>query len=181
MRYFKAFAWSGAALLIPAGFALAAPTNEVPDSEQVSKLLSETKTMAFQLKEDAVTMESFTRMNVSWETHKVAINQIKDHVNALLKQEARLQDARAVASPWQKAAIDKITPYLDEMEGYTLAIIEHLNGQTKHTLAEYKDYLEANADYASDLAAMIGNYVDYGKNKERMASLGAKLEVPEQK
>jgi hypothetical protein len=28
-------------------------------------------------------MESFTRMNVSWETHAVAINQMKDHINAM--------------------------------------------------------------------------------------------------
>jgi hypothetical protein len=180
MKYLKSLAWVGALALTPVGFLVAAATNpvDVPDSEQVSKLLSETKTMAFQLKEDAATMESFTRMNVSWENHKVTINQIKDHVNALLKQVQKLNDAKATASPWQKTAIDRITPYLDEMEGYTLAIIEHLNGQTKHTLAEYKDYLEANADYSSDLAAMVANFVDYGKTKEKVQTLGAKLEVP---
>jgi hypothetical protein len=40
----------------------------IPDSEKVSKLLSEAKTMAFQLKEDTATMESFTYMNVSLES-----------------------------------------------------------------------------------------------------------------
>jgi len=172
----KPLAWIGSLTLLPAGFLVA---GNVPDSEQVSKLLSETKTMAFQLKEDAATMESFTRMNVGWESHKVAINQIKDHVNDLLRQVNKLNAAKAMASPWQKAAIEKITPFLDEMEGYTLAIIEHLNGENKRTIAEYKDYLEANADYSSDLAAMIANYVDYGKSKERVQSLGAKLEVPQ--
>jgi len=48
----------------------------------------------------------------------------------------------------------------------------------KHTPAEYQDYLEANADYASDLAAMIGNFVDFGKTKDRMQRLGNKLEIP---
>jgi hypothetical protein len=184
MRYRKTLAWTGALALLPAGFLIVAATTnaaDVPDSEQVSKLLSETKTMAFQLKEDAATMESFTRMNVSWESHKVTINQIKDHVNALRRQVEKLNEVKATASPWQKQAIDRITPYLDEMEGYTLAIIEHLNGQTKHTLAEYKDYLEANADYSSDLASMIANFVDYGKTKEKVQNLGAKLEVPTKK
>ena len=172
-------AWVGTFVLPFAGFlALPVRAAEVPDNEQVSKLLSETKTMAFQLKEDAGTMESFTRMNVSWESHAVTINQIKDHVNSLRKQEAKLQEVKANASPWQKAAIDKITPFLDELEGYTLAIIDHLNGTPKHNFAEYKDYLEANADYASDLATMIGNFVDYGKTKERLQRLGARLEVP---
>jgi len=117
-------------------------------------------------------------MNVSWESQAVAINQIKDHVNALAKQEAKLKELKGSASPWQKAAIDRITPFLDELGGYTSAIIDHLNGKPRHNFADYKDYLEANADYASDLAAVIADYVDYGKTKDRLQQLGAKLEVP---
>jgi hypothetical protein len=151
---------------------------EAPDSEQVSKLLSEAKTMAFQLKEDAVTMESFTRMNVSWQSHAAAINQIKDHINALGRQATKLKDARSTGSPWQQTAIDRITPFLDELTGYTSAVIEHIDGEKKHTPAEYTDYLEANADYATDLAAMIGDFVDFGKTKNRLQRLGEKLEIP---
>ena len=134
--------------------------------------------MAFELKEDAVTMESFTRMNVGMETHAVTINQIKDHINALTRQTAKLKDARNNGSPWQQTAIDRITPYLDELGGYTYAVIEHINGDVKHTPAEYKDYLEANADYATDLAAMIADFVDFGKSKDRMQHLADKLEIP---
>ena len=64
------------------------------------------------------------------------------------------------------------------MTGYTYAVIEHLNGDKKHSFAEYKDYLEANADYSADLAKMIGDFVDYGKTKQRVEKLGGKLEVP---
>jgi hypothetical protein len=151
---------------------------EPPDSEQVSKLLSEAKTLAFQVKEDASIMEGFTRMNVSWESHAVAINQIREHVNALGRQVAKLTDARSAASPWQRAAIDRINPYLDELGGYTSAAIEHIKGTTKHTPDEYKDFLEANADYSSDLAAMIADFVNYGKTKQRMERFSTRLEVP---
>jgi outer membrane murein-binding lipoprotein Lpp len=147
------------------------------DSEKVSKLLSEAKTMAFQVKEDATTMESFTYMNVSWESHKVAINQIKEDVNALGRQVEKLKAARSEASPWQQAAIDRITPFLDELGGYTDAILEHLNGTGRRDFAEYKDFLEANADYSADLAAMIAEFVDYGNTKARLERLGAKLEI----
>jgi hypothetical protein len=148
-----------------------------PDSEKVSKLLSEVKTMAFQVKEDAATMESFTYMNVSLQSHKVAIDQIKDHVNALGRQVDRLKAARSEASPWQQTAIDRITPFLDELGGYTDAILEHFNGTERHDFAEYKDLLEANADYSADLAAMIAQFVDYGNTKARLERLGAKLEI----
>jgi hypothetical protein len=159
-------------------FSAAINAATTPDSEQVSKLLSEAKTMAFQLKEDAVTMESFTRMNVSWESHAAAINQIKDHINELVRQEAKLKDAKSAGSRWQQTAIARITPFLDELTGYTYAVIEHINGEVKHTPTEYKDYLEANADYATDLAAMIADFVDYGNTKDRMQRLADKLEIP---
>jgi hypothetical protein len=57
-------------------------------------------------------------------------------------------------------------------------VIEHINGEVRHTPAEYKDYLEANADYATDLAAMIADFVDFGKSKDRMQHLADKLEIP---
>ena len=181
MKKHRSIAWMGTSTLLLAGFLLAPSTlnaTDVPDSEQVSKLLSEAKTLAFQIKEDAVTMESYTRMNVTWEGHAAAINQIKEHVNALGRQVAKLKDARSSASPWQKTAIDRIDPYLDELGGYTSAVIEHLRGEPKRAPAEYKDYLEANADYASDLAAMIADFVDYGRTKERLERSTTKLEIP---
>ena len=90
----KTITWIGTSALLLGGFlavSRVASAAAAPDSEQVSKLLSDAKTTAFQLKEDAVTMEGFTRMNVSWQSHAVAINQIKDHINALEKQTAKLK------------------------------------------------------------------------------------------
>lgn len=175
-------AWMMPAAMLLTGFAVNSPilrAAENPDSEHVSALLSEARTMAYQLRDDAQTMETFTRMNVSMETHKVAINQIRDHVNALGRQVTKLKDAADEAAPWQKTAINRINPYLDELSGYTSAVIEHLTDR-KHNPAEYQDYLEANADYATDLCAMISDFVDYGRNKQRVERLSEKLEIPQQ-
>jgi hypothetical protein len=162
---------------------LAAPSTiqaaDAPDSEQVSSLLSEAKTMAFQMKEDAETMESYTRSNVSWQSHATAINQIKEHVNAMGRQIAKLNNAKGSASPWQNTAIDRINPFLQELAGYTEAAIEHLNKRPALLATpDYKDYLEANADYAGDMASMVADFVDYGKTKQRLQRLTDKLEVP---
>ena len=182
MSKHKMNVWMMSAALVMTGVLGTSPAiraADVSDSEQVSKLLSETKTIAFQLKEDAESMESYTRSNASWESHVVAINQIKEHVNALGRQAMKLKDAKNAASPWQKTAIERIYPFLDELSGYTSAVIEHVNKHPKLlTTAEYKDYLEANADYAGDLAAMIGDFVDYGRTKQRLQSLTDKLEIP---
>ncbi len=178
----KSVAWVGIVALMVAGFfggAFTMKAADNPDSEQVSKLLSEAKTMAFQLKDDAQTMESFTRVDATWQSHGAAIAQIKEHFNTLSGQVTKLKAARNTASPWQKVAIDRIDPYLDEMVGYTEAVIEQLNKHPERfNTPEYKDYLEANADYSGDLAAMIANFVDYGRTKDRLQHLTDELEVP---
>jgi hypothetical protein len=89
----------------------------------------------------------------------------------------KLNEAKNVASPWQKAAIERINPYLGELNGYTSAVIEHINRDPAHTPVESTDYLEANADYATELAAMIENFVDYAKTKQRLERLAAKVEI----
>ena len=152
---------------------------ELPDSDHVNRLLADARVMAFELKYDADVMEAFTRSTASWETHAVQINYIREHVNELGKQEAKLKAVRAEASPWQRTVIDRIMPYLDELGGYTSAVIEHINASPRNlNTAEYKDYLEANVDYSGDLAAMISDFITYGKHKERMEFLNDKLELP---
>lgn len=168
--------------LLVAGFVLISPilrAADVPDSEQVSQLLSEAKTQAFQLKEDAATMQMYSTTAVHWETHAVTINLIRDHVNAVGRQLAKLENARATASPWQQTAIDRIRPLLRELASNTSAIIDYLNKNPSHLQApEYKDFLEANADQSEQLAALIGDFVDYGKTKQRLERLRDKLELP---
>jgi hypothetical protein len=177
----KLIARMGTSVFLVTGFLGASFTMraaDVPDSEQVSKLLSEAKTLAFQVKDDAVTMESFTRMNVSLENQAIAINKVKDDVNALGRQVDKLKAARGEAAPWQKTAIDRIQPFLDELGGYTAAVIDHLNGTPRHNIAEYQDYLEANADYATDLAATIADFVNYGNTKQKLERLTTTIEAP---
>jgi hypothetical protein len=169
-------ACTGAFALLCGGF-LAFPAADTQDSAKVSQMLSETKTMAFQLKEDALTMESYSLNNVSREAQATSVNNLKEHINALGRQVTRLKGVEGEASPWQKTAIERINPYLDEMVGYTTAVIEHLNRAPQHNFAEYKDYLEANADYATDLSAMISDFVSYGNAKHRVEHLGSKLEI----
>ena len=150
--------WAAPLALATAGLVIFLPTMNAakaaaaPDSERVLKLLSDAKTTAFQLKEDAEAMESFTRVNVTWECHAKAITVIKDHVNELGRIVGKLREARAEASPWQKTAIDRIVPFLDE--------------------------LEANVDYSADMAAIISDFVNFGKTKARFERLSDKLELP---
>lgn len=180
MNYYGKTGWTLA--LLVASFMVISPAlkaADIPDSEQVSQLLSDAKTEAYQLKEDAATMHSFALTGRTWESHAGVVTGIKEHINAAGRQLAKLEDARNTASPWQQTAIDRIRPLLKELASNTQAVIEHLNKTPKNLNApEYKDYLEANADQAEQLAGMIADFVNYGKTKQRMERLRDKLELP---
>ncbi|HVW85758.1 MAG TPA: hypothetical protein VHB50_13810 [Bryobacteraceae bacterium] len=174
-------ATSAAGVLLLCAFAVpyAANAADKADSDEVSSLLSSAKTQAYQVREDAAQLEAFTRTNASWESHAATVGQMREHINALGKEEAKLAGARDEASPWQQVAIDRIRPLLKELASNTEATINFLNKNRKQlTTGDYKDYVEANADLSSRLSEMIGDFVDYGRTKDRLERLTKKLEVP---
>lgn len=149
------------------------------ESGQVSQTLSEAKMRAFQLKEDADEMESFTRSNVSWEAHANAIAKIREDVNAMGRLLMKLQDTRSSAAVWQRTAIDRVTPVAKELASNTTAVIDQLSRNPRRlNTAAYQDYLEAIVDSARNLAATVTDFVEYGKAKERLDRLAKKLELP---
>jgi hypothetical protein len=162
-----------------ATFSTAAPTTGAVESEQVSKILSDARMQAFQLKEDAEQLEVFTRSQTDWASHAEAINKIKENVNTMGRVLAKLQDIRSSAAPWQQTAIDRISPLAKELAANTTAAIEHINKNPQHLKTPaYQNYLEAIADSASNLATTIANFVDYGKTRQRLERLAGKLELP---
>jgi ABC-type transporter MlaC component len=149
------------------------------DSEQVSKLLSEAKTEAHELEFDAEKLATFTRSKLSWKSHLSQISLIGEHVNKAGKILARLNVVRDTASPWQQQAIDSIHRLLKELADNTEATMNHLNGNKDriHVNREYKDYVVANYDLAKELAALITDYVDYGKHEAEYQRLQEKLRL----
>lgn len=158
--------------------ALGAVDKSTLDSDEMSKLLSQAKTEALELKMDAEKMESFARTKLSWESHATAVELVKEHVNAVGRLVVKLNETRNTGSPWQQQAVDQITPLLKELASNTTATIEHLNNNKNrlHT-PEYKEYLVMNYDLASELSALIVDFVDYGKTKAKFENLTNKLEM----
>ena len=149
------------------------------DSEEVTKLLSEVKSEAVQLKDDAEDMNSFTKSKLSWQSHAAKIEQIKQHVNKSGELLSKLHDAKASASPWQNRAIDEITPLLKELAASVSSTIEHLRkNQGRIHTPPYTDYVASTYDLATDLSGLIADYVAYGEAKNKSEDLGKKLEVP---
>jgi CHASE3 domain sensor protein len=142
----------------------------------VTALFQEARSTATQLNRDAATMESFTRSNLSWQSHNAQIARIKDHINKAGSILSQMQAARGDAQPWHQDAIDGITLELKQLASNTESIINHLNENPKHLKdPTYVQYLRSNAQSASELAAAVGNVVDYDRTRTKMEELDAKV------
>ncbi len=149
------------------------------DSEEISNLLTQSKTHAVQAEDDSATLESFTRSGLEWRSHAAKLDQIKTHVNEIGKLLKQMSDLNAEGSPWQQEAIRQIDPLLRSMADNLTSTIDHLNkNQNKVHLPPYRDYVHANYEFASRTAEMIKDFVDYDKAKAKADALEQKLELP---
>ena len=165
-----------AALLITGPVVQAAPQE---DNKEVSKLLEDIKMQAADLQRDSDELESFTRSDLSWQSHAEELEQIKERINAIGKTISKLQNLRSSASPWQREAIDRIIPVAKKLALNTTAAIEHLNKEPlKLHEPQYQQYLKSNAEAASNLAALVKDFVEYGKTRTTLEAYERKLEVP---
>ncbi len=124
--------------------------------------------MAFQLRDDAATMQSYKRIE-KWEGHMIAVEQFKEHIYAFSGQATKLKAAASAAAPWQKAVIDQVAPYMTAMAADTEGVIDELEVHPSLLgTPECDVYLAANAAYASNMAGLIANIVDYGRLREMM-------------
>ena len=167
-----------AALLVVTSLVLSPKVQAEESSAEASKLLESAKTSAFQLKRDAAVMESYRRSKVSWQSHATQIASIKKHVNDIGEVLRQLEEVRHTAAPWQQESIDRITPLLKELASSTEGVIDGLNERPRNLhLPVYMEYLVANRDLAAELAALVQDFVEYGKTKEQLAKLHEKLGV----
>jgi hypothetical protein len=167
--------------LMAALFSMMAATGRAQsakDSETVSALLVQAKTVAFELKQDAAEMNNFVRSKSNWQTHAVKLDQIKRHVNTLGELLAKMDRAKATAAPWQQQLIDQVTPLLKDLATSVTATIKHLSDNQDRLLhPPYAAYAAANADYASDISQLISDSVTYGEDKHKAEELGREGEI----
>lgn len=151
------------------------------DSEEITKLLSDAKIQALDLKTASEQLESLTHRNTSWEHHADVIAKMKVQINATGNLLAKMSGVRSSGSPWQQQAIDQITPLLKELAANTTATIEHLNdNKGRLNTPAYREYVLTNYDLASELSALISDFVDYGKTKAKFETLSRRLEIERQ-
>jgi hypothetical protein len=142
------------------------------DSAVLNELLDEVRLNSAQLEVDSEALMFMDRSPVWRQAHAQELNVIRGHINEIGKLEQRMRDARDSGSAWQQKAVDEVRPLLQQMADNLTSAIEHYN-RTRHVshTGPYADYLQANADLASKLHAMVSDAVQYGKAKAAYDSL----------
>lgn len=181
MTNYKVLRFPSALAVLVAGCSMISPATGVAsasigDSVEISTLLSEAKSEALQLRDDAESMQSFTRSKLSWQSYPGKINEIREHINNTGELLVKLTGARETGSSWQQQAIDHITPVLKELAANTEATIEHINeNKTSIHSVQLADYCRVNYELAKELAALVGDFVDYGETKAKFEELQKKV------
>ena len=167
-------AWVVAIVLLlgPSGQAAGEPES------RVSKLLSETKNRAVEIRADIGTLVFFAGSTSGWERYAPIIATYRDHIQAIRELEAKLEDARSIASPVEKTAIELITRLVLELASTAGATIENIDRKTDRVDAkDREDYFKISSGLTDELVGAISNLVDYAKTIQEWEKLTAKFKL----
>jgi len=146
-------------------------------SERASTLLAEIKKEAAELSRHADTLRTFARSpQYSWQSHAHYLDRVKDHINAVGKRTAELQQIRYAVLPWQQQVITEVTSYAVKVAASTQAAILLLReNRGSLFVPEYRDHLTIIADSSEDLKDTVDKFLDYEKTQQKLQRLQNEL------
>ena len=148
------------------------------DSTTVSSLLLQAREDVIQLRNDAEELQSFNWSKMSWESHAMKLDQIRDEVNSLGVLVTKLNDQKTKASPRERQVIDRVTPMLKELASKVQVAIDGVKNNPEHVQTfGYRDDYSAIAEISSKLAAQISDLVQYDQLNAKLEKLARRLEI----
>lgn len=151
---------------------------QTADSKRISALFTDAKSLAALADDRAAKLETLTRSGVSWTSHAVELNAMKEHVNELGRVSKQLNDKRDEGSAWQQEAIGQIDPLLREMADQLSTTINHLNdNHSRVELGTYRDHLQVNHDLAGRTTELMNDIVEYDRSNSKARAIEQKLEL----
>ena len=148
----------------------------VTEPRDMNRLLVEVKHLAAQLTEDASDLVSYSRGIDSWESLSEAVGRMNAHIDAAGRTFQRMGEIRLAASPLQNSTLDQVGPLLSRIAGGTARLIHAIDENPRRlSMGEYRELIENNSDVASQFAALIAAFIDFGghmQNRQRMGAHG---------
>lgn len=140
--------------------------------QEASNLLGQVHSLSRYLKSHTATLESFYHSNLSWRSHAHALDEIRDGIGSAGGLLGRLLQIRDEVEPWQRHAIDRISPTLENLAIRTEAALLHLEAnRDRPFVPDYQENVSAIAKGASEMHESLGAYLAYAAGQQRLDRL----------
>jgi len=155
------------------------PTVEWSYQAEAQGLLKQVQSTATLLAREAQTLNSYSRLGISRESHSNQVTLVRGHVNAMGKHLARLQSIRDLAAPWQQQALDSVLPVAVHVAAHTEAAIRHLNDRGKPLWdPDYAYLLRSISDRADQVKETIDLHLEMADTQDRLEQLRDRVNTP---
>ncbi len=176
-RYFALRA-SLACLLAGAPVLFGAPVTTGPDVNpsavrEAAELLSDIRENAAALSKDAGALQVWSLGNaLTWESHATELQIIRDDVNVMGKELAKLEEIRGSAAPWEQQAIDRTEPLLRELAANTKNAIQFVNDNRDRLYApEYHNMVSNLFNESTKLRQSVRDFERLEKTRQHESQL----------
>jgi hypothetical protein len=150
------------------------------ESQQLTQLLSDASDEALELASDANETQELILNDDNWVTHALMLAKVKGHVDNMAIIVEKLSKAEKSGSELQEQAVERMLPLVKELSANTTAAINYLNqNKTRPLSGTYAQYLQKNAETASELSSMISALCEYEKSMTDIEKLKSKLTASE--
>jgi hypothetical protein len=150
------------------------------ESQQLTQLLSDASAEALELASDANETQALILNDENWVTHALMLAKVKGHVDNMAIIVEKLSKAEKSGSELQEQAVERMLPLVKELSANTTAAINYLNqNKTRPLSGTYAQYLQKNAETASQLSSMISALFEYEKSMTDIEKLKSKLTASE--
>ncbi|HEY3457989.1 MAG TPA: hypothetical protein VGK64_25630 [Bryobacteraceae bacterium] len=169
----KRMTYLAVAAALAAGTPLLAESSSASQkSADATRLLREVRLLTHDLNRDAATLKTYRLNRTSWQAHAHRLALAKEHINSIGERLANLDAMRGSVEPWQRGAIDSITPVAGQLAARTEAAIKYLNeNQGRLFVPNYTEHLSAIAGHADQMQESISTHLDLASAQERMDKL----------
>jgi hypothetical protein len=172
-----------ASLLLPAGLwaatAKCEPAAPTPASytwdfpKEANQLLEQIRYDAVHVQRTADELTTFTRdYQTDWRLHADDLTQAKEYVNRMGADICRLQTIQGSVLPWQKKAIERLTPMVLSLVNDTqqaIVLLDHNEGRLFAT--NYGHYIDAMYNETSQIKNSANHDVLYAQVRHKLNQL----------
>lgn len=128
--------------------------------------------MAEHLKNEAVTLESFNRVNKNRRSQAYLLHDIRSRVGSLGRILGQLHQIRHEVEPWQQQAIDRISPIAETLAHRTEAASKYV--EANHgplSTPAYREDVYEMSQAASELHKWLGDYLAHAEGQQKLQQL----------